>query len=402
VKEYLESGRHASFRTEYGVVPLLRYVWTRRRLLCRLGACALLVSTALAFLVPKRYQSSAELICPPVALNAIPDIAQALSLNLPSRGDLFVGILNSRTVQDRLIHEFDLRRLYRVRLMEDARRDLAKHTSISIDRKSQIISVAVTDERPERAAQMTQAYVDELNHLIAELSTSSARRERVFLQDRLQIVSRELEAAEEELSNFASENMLLDPPLEASAIIDAAASLQGQLIGELLLYEELRKIYADDNIQVRAAKASADEMRFQLKQMSSEDGINKTAGFPSMRELSVLRVTYLNLERQVRIQEAVLQTLTVAYEAAKVEEAKEIPVIKVLDHAAIPDEKSFPPRLLIIIFGTALGITVSIGWLFARAAWNRMNPSDERKVLALEVFATAKALLPHSNNGVLR
>ena len=283
--------------------------------------------------------------------------------------------------------------------MEDARRDLAKHTAVSLDRKSQIISVTVTDERPERAAEMTQAYVDELNHLIAELSTSSASRERIFLEDRLQVVNRELEAAEKELSQFASGNMVIDPPVESKAIIDAVASLQGRLIGELSLYEGLRNIYADNDVGVRAAKASADEMRLQLREMSSEDDIGKTAGFPSMRRLPLLRVTYANLERQVKIQEAVLQTLTVEYEAAKVQEVKEIPVIKVLDHPTIPDKKSFPPRLLIITLGTTLGIAVSISWIFTNAAWSRMNASDGGKLLVMEVFTTAKALVLFSGSG---
>lgn len=333
----------------------------------------------------------------------MPDIAAASSLNLLRTGELFVGMLNSRTLQDRLIREFDLRKLYRVRLMEDAREDLAKHTAISIDRSSQIISITVTDEEPERAAGMTQACVDELNHLVAELSTSAARRERIFLEDRLHVVNRELEAAEKELSQFASGNMLIDAPVESKAMIDAAATLQGQLIGELSLYQELRSIYTDNDIRLRAARASVDEMRLQLTEMNGrEDDLGKTAGFPSMRKLPVLGVTYANLERQVRIQEAVLQTLTVEYETAKIQEAKEIPVIKVLDHATIPDKKSFPPRLLIITLGTTVGISVSIGWIFAKAAWSRVNPSDGRKLLALEVFTTAKALVPFSGNGLPR
>jgi uncharacterized protein involved in exopolysaccharide biosynthesis len=404
VKAYLEAARVVSLHTEYEAATHLRLLWTRRRHVCHLSACALLVSTAVAFLIPKRYESTARLISPPITLKlkAIPDIAADVSLDLPSTGDLFVGILNSRTVQDRLIQEFDLRKLYRVRLMEDARKDLAKHTAMSIDRKSQIISITVTDEQPERAAGMTQAYVDELNHLVAELSTSSAHRERIFLQDRLQVVNRELEAAEKELSQFASENMVIDPPVESTAMIDAAATLQGQLIGELSLYEGLRNIYADNDIRLRAAKASADEMRLQLKEMSSEDDSAKTAGLPSMTKLPLLGVTYANLERQITIHETVLQTLTAMYETAKLQEANEIPVVNVLEHATIPDKKSSPPRLFIIMLGTMLGITVSIGLMFARAAWSRMNPFDERRILALEVFTTAKSLLRFGNNGFPR
>src|SRR5260370_27254457 len=123
-------------------------------------------------------------------------------LGLKSTSDVFVGILTSRSVQDKLIQQFDLKKLYWDRRMEDARKDLAGHTDISVDRKSQIISITVTDKSPQRAAAMAQAYVEELNRLVAELSTSSARRERIFLEGRLQAVNQDLATAEKALSHL--------------------------------------------------------------------------------------------------------------------------------------------------------------------------------------------------------
>jgi capsule polysaccharide export protein KpsE/RkpR len=114
--------------------------------------------------------------------------------------------------------------------MEDARNDLAEHTAISVDRKSQIISVTVTDRSPQRAAAMSQAYVEELNNLVTELSTSSARRERIFLEERLQSVNKDLESAEKEFSQFSSKNAAIDIKAQGVAMVDAAAALQGQLI----------------------------------------------------------------------------------------------------------------------------------------------------------------------------
>ena len=68
------------------------------------------------------------------------------------------------------------------------RAKLLENTEISEDRKSGIISIAVTDRDPKRAAGIAQAYVEELNQLVAELSTSAAHRERVFLEERLRSV----------------------------------------------------------------------------------------------------------------------------------------------------------------------------------------------------------------------
>jgi len=286
-------------------------------------------------------------------------------LGLKSTSDVFVGILTSRTVQDKLIQQFGLKKLYWDRRMEDARKDLAKHTDISVDRKSQIISITVTDHDPKRAAAMAEAYVAELNRLVAELSTSSARRERIFLEERLQSVSKELEAAEKEFSQFASKNTAIDVKEQGKAMVEAAATLQGQLIAAESELQGLKQIYTDNNVRVRSVKARIDELQHQLEKLggkgesaTSMSGQPGDSMYPSIRKLPLLGVTFADLYRRTKIQEAVLETLTKEYELAKVQEVKEIPTVKVLDVANIPDKKSFPPRLLIIFLGTVLVLSL--------------------------------------------
>src|SRR5258708_31465574 len=198
------------------VLASLSLLWERRLLLFRVSIYALLASTLAAFLIPARYESTARLMPPDnqsgsslaMAAAAMSGAAGGLGgiasdfLGLKSTSDVFVGILGSRTVQDKLIQQFDLKKLYWDRRMEDARKDLANHTGISVDRKSQIIAITVTDKSPQRPPAMTKAYVDELNRLVSELSISSARRERIFLEGRLQAVSQDLETAEKDFSPF--------------------------------------------------------------------------------------------------------------------------------------------------------------------------------------------------------
>ncbi len=191
-------------------------------------------------------------------------------LGLKSTSDTFVGILSSRTVQDQLIQQFDLKKLYSIRRMEDARKALADRTAISVDRKSQIISIAVTDKSPQRAAAMAQSYVEELNHLVAELSTSEARRERIFLEGRLQAVNQDLEAAEKDFSQFASKNTAIDIKEQGKAMVEAAATLQGQLIAAESEYEGLKQIYTDNNVRVRSIRARIDELKHQLEKLGGK------------------------------------------------------------------------------------------------------------------------------------
>ena len=328
-------------------------------------------------------------------------------LGLKSTSDIFVGILTSRTAQDKLIQQFDLKKVYGDRRMEDARRDLAEHTGISVDRKSQIITIVVTDKNPQRAAAISQAYVEELNRLVADLSTSSARRERIFLEGRLQGVSQDLEAAEKDFSQFASKNTAIDIKEQGKAMVEAAATLQGQLIASESEYEGLKQIYTDNNVRVRSVKARIDELKHQLEKLGGKDESATDISdqpsdtlYPSIRKLPLLGVSYADLYRRTRIQEAVLETLTKEYELAKVQEAKEIPTVKILDVANVPDKKVYPPRLLIIFLGTALALAGAIIWLFGNTIWCEIDSRDPRKVFAQEVFSTLSARVPKfSRNG---
>jgi uncharacterized protein involved in exopolysaccharide biosynthesis len=402
-------------------LPSLRLIWANRGKLSRVAAYALVASTLIAFLIPNQYESTARLMPPDnQSSSGLAMVAAAMSgagggigslagdfLGLKSTSEIFVGVLNSRTAQDKLIEEFGLRELYGIRRMEDARKALGEHTGISVDRKSQIISITVTDRSPRRAAAMGQAYVEELNRLVAELSTSSARRERIFLEGRLQAVSLDLEAAEKEFSQFASKNTAIDVKEQGRAMVSAAAMLQGQLIATQSQYEGLREIYTDNSPRVRTIKARIDELQRQLEKLGgkgeSATTISTQSGdsmYPSIRKLPLLGVTYADLYRRTRIQEAVLETLTKEYEIAKVQEVKEIPTVKVLDVAQIPDKKSFPPHLLIMFLGTVFSVALATAWILGKASWDRTDGSDARKIFAQEVFSTVAARVPlFSGNG---
>jgi uncharacterized protein involved in exopolysaccharide biosynthesis len=405
-------------------LPYLRLFWEYRQFLLRTGAYALLASILIAFLIPTRYQSLTRLMPPDsqstsglgmLALMAgrgggvgsgaagLGGIAGDL-LGVKSSGALFVGILASETVQDRLIEEFHLMKVYHDWKIEDARKDLAEHTDVSEDRKSGIITIGVTDHDPNRAAAMGKAYVGELDRLVAQVSTSSARRERIFLEGRLEKVKEDLDLAAKNFSQFASKNSAIDIPAQGKAMVEAAAVLQGHLIAAQSELSGLEQIFTDNNVRVRAAQARVNELQKKLTEIGSAGtqggSPSENSLFPSIRKLPLLGVTYADLFRETKIQETVYELLTQQYELAKVQEAKEIPTVKVLVPAIVPTKKSFPPRILIMLLGTMLGITLAMMWILGKTQWNLVGESDPRRVFATEVFATVQARLPRfSRNG---
>ena len=406
------------------LLPHLQLLWNSRKFLLRATLSAFLASLLIAVLIPNRYHALTRLMPPDTQaatglgiLAAMAGKAGAASgmggigggiasdlLGVKSSGALFVGIVGSQTVQDRVIRDFDLQRVYWDSKIEDARKDLAEHTDIAEDRKSGIITVGVTDRDPKRAAAMAHAYVDELDRLVAQVSTSSARRERIFLEERLKTVKSELDTTAKNFSNFASKNTAIDIPAQGKAMVEAAANLQGRLIAAQAELSGLQQIYARNNVRVRAAEARVNELQKKLNELGSgapeDDSKGENSLYPSIRRLPILGVTYADLFLQTKIQATVFELLTEQYETAKVQEAKEIPSVKVLDAAVVPTKKSFPPRTVLTILGTLLGLAVATTWIIAKAHWDAADASNPGKVFATEVFTTMRTNLPQfSRNG---
>ncbi len=391
-------------------VWVMRLLWARRFFLLRAGIAGLLLAGIIAFLIPKQFRSTTRLMPPDsqtssggamlsaLTLRAgVPGMAANL-LGMKTSGALFVGVLQSRTVADRIIGQFDLRKVYRVQTWEDARKTLADKTDIAEERKSGIISVTVTDHDPNRAAAIAQAYVAILDNLVSELNTSSAHRERVFLEDRLQVVKQDLEAAEKDMSLFASKNTAIDLKEQGKAMVEAAATLQGQLIAARSEYEGLKQIYTNNNVRVRSLAARVDELQRQLEKLGGKSEAEPEL-YPSIRKIPLLGVAYADLYRRCKIQETVLETLTQQYELAKVEEAKEVPTVKILDPANIPERKSFPPRLLIIFLGGLTGSLVGACILLGTLAWTMVDPRDPVKIFAHEISEAVKLPLWRRKSG---
>jgi capsule polysaccharide export protein KpsE/RkpR len=383
----------------------MRLLWDGRRLLFRTLVFGALASLTIALLIPARYQATGQLMPPDVPTGAGMAMLSAISgrvsplggvasdlLGAKNSGALFVGILGSRTVQDRLIEQFDLQRLYHSAKIEDARQSLAAHTAVEEDRKSGIISITVTDHNPRRAAAMAQAYVNELDRLVEQVSTSAARRERLFLEGRLRAVKQDLDAAAQQFSEFASKNTAIDIPVQSKAMVEAAAALQGQLIAAESELRGLEAMYTEQNVRVRALRARVGELRSQLEKLGGDSsGAGSATGkadvslYPAIRQLPLLGVRYADLYHQTKIQETVYELLTQQYELAKVEEAKEVPSVKVLDAPTVPTKKSFPPRPLFTAAGTMLALLAATAWLFGKQAWRDIDPQDPAKQFALEV-----------------
>ena len=388
-------------------------LWRSRRFLWGVTWKTLIASIVLAFLVPSHYKSAVRFVpgensssngsgsMMGLLSKALGgdnssmgfglDAASLLSTKTP--GAFYVEVLKSRTVQDRLINRFDLRARYRKSTYLEARKKLAKFTDIEEEKKSGVITLTVTDYEPKMAAQIANAYVDELNRLAVDLNTSSAHRERQFLEERLTTAKQDLAHASAALSQFTTKNSMVDPQNEGRAVMDAAARMQGELIASETELKGLQQIYSDDNVRVRTLKARIAELQSQIRKLvgqsndaaAQDSTASWSAPYPSMHRLPGLGSRYAELYREAKIQEAVYAFVTQQFEMAKIQEAKELPIVRVMDAGVAPEKRSSPIRSLIVagsVFGAFLLACV---WVLGKYRWQQVPADDSYRLLAADV-----------------
>jgi capsule polysaccharide export protein KpsE/RkpR len=388
----------------------LRLLWEERKFLTRALGLGLVLSIILAYLIPVKFQSTTRLM-PPDNQNSLAALAMlgtggsssgagstglglaASLLGGKTTGALFGGVLLSRTVEDRLIDRFDLLKVYGRKLKQEARKDLEKNTDISEDRKTGILTITVTADTKERARDLASGYVEELGRRMTEVSTNSAHRERVFLEDHLKVVKKELDQSALEFSAFATKNTAINIPEQVKATMTAAARVQGELAAAESELHGLEQVYTDNNVRVRSLRARIEELHKQVQTRTQNTNGGEDSLGQIIRDLPRLGVTWTELYRRAMINEAVYEALTKQYEYSKVQEAKEVPPVSVLDAANLPEKKSSPIRWIVVLVGLMFSFAIGSGWIIGKNSWNRMDPADERKRMAQEIWEQSTARL---------
>lgn len=397
-------------------------LWRSRRFLWGVAWKTLLASIVVAYLVPAHYKSAVRFVpgenstgggsssmmgllskalggSDSAATSFGLDAAGLLGAKTP--GAFYVEVLKSRTVQDRLINRFDLRARYGKSTYFEARKKLAKFTEIEEDKKSGVITLTVTDYEPNIAAQLANAYLEELNRLAVDLNTSSAHRERQFLEARLATAKDDLAHASAALSQFTSKNSMVDPQNEGKVVMDAAARMQGELIASETQLKGLQQIYSDDNIRVRTLKARMAELQSQLKKLvgysadvaAPELSAGGSSPYPSMHTLPGLGSRYADLYREAKIQEAVYAFVTQQFEMAKIQEAKELPIVRVMDAGVASEKRSSPIRSLIVAGSVFGALVLACFWVMGKHRWEQVPADDPYRLLAADIAGEFKSAL---------
>jgi len=315
------------------------------------------------FLAPGSQQQSGSA----AALAALGSLGALPGLGAKTPDDLYVALLKSDSVQRGLDQRFNLRAHYDVKTYETLRKVLPNYVRVSADKKSGVISVEVDDKDAKFAADLANAHEPEVTKLLGRLAVSEAQLRRVFFEKQLQDTKENLVKAEQSLQAVQEKSGVIVLDKQAEALINNAALLRAQISEREVQLRVLRTSATDQNPAVMRLNSELRGMRAELARMeSSQGGAPGSAVDLPVGRIPEASVDYVRARRELKLQEMMLEGMLRQYEIAKLDEAKEGPVLQQVDVAQVPDYKSKPSRALIVLASTLLALLLVSGWVVVR------------------------------------
>jgi tyrosine-protein kinase Etk/Wzc len=360
---------------EISLLDLLQVVADNLRLLI-LGPLAVgIVALGISFIIKPTFTATTTFLPPQQQQSAAASMLQSLGAlgglagagGIKSPADQYVALTGSRSVKDALIEKFKLTERYDTTLRQDARKELEKNTRISTA-KNGLITVEVDDHEPQIAADMANAYVEELSRLMSRLALTEAQERRVFFEGQLKKSKEGLVAAETALkATGISESAVKASP---TAAVGAVASLMAQVAAKEVQISAMRGYLVESAPDFQRAQTELGALRNQLSR-TEKDTVSNGAGSD-----------YVAKYRDFKYFETLFELMAKQFEIARIDESREGAMIQVVDKALPPERKSKPKRALIAAITTLAAGFALLLYVFVRQALRdaQQNPDAAQKL----------------------
>jgi tyrosine-protein kinase Etk/Wzc len=368
---------------QVGLVDLLIVFAKRKRLILGVPVAMGVICAAISFILPPVYKANTKILPPQQSqqTGAAALLAQlggaggmaAGVAGLKNPNDLYIGMLKSRTVADRLIGKFNLKDVYETESVEKARKILDAKTAI-VSGKDGLISIDVEDESAKRSADMAEAYSAELVRLTRDFAVTEASQRRLFFSNQLQLAKDNLAKAEAASRGAIDASGLISIEGESRGVVETVARLRAQISAKEIQLNSMKAFVTTDHPESRRVQEELSSLRQQLDGLEHGDGTQ--AGNASNNQ-SPSGLKSIQLLRDVKYYQMLYELLSKQYEVARLDEAKDGSVVQILDHAVVPEKRFKPQRSLIVLGGMVAGFFIAIFWALISEAKQRAMQRPE-------------------------
>ena len=328
-----------------------------------------LFSILLSLLLPKTYRAT-TVIMPPVTDSESkllsPLSNSPLGAIFPQKNDEtleMLAILKSRTTMSKVIRKFNLIDFYKVKDIEKAIDKLTNYVAFEVQQEGTIrldVDIVTPWLHPEQdetnakvlSAKIANYFISELDMINKRFKTEDATEHRKFIEQRYRENKIDLNNAEEKLKIFKEENKIISLESQTDATINTVMQIKEQILTNEIKYDILSNTLQVDNPkliqiikEINALKDKLNEIEYGEKLNLSDDANM----FHALSKIPNIGMELLGLQREVEIQNSLYTFLTQEFEEAKIQESRDISIIRILDKAVPPINKYKPVRSIIVI-----------------------------------------------------
>jgi len=394
--------KNASADDEVSLLDLLIVLAKHKRIVLGVPLVVAIAAAIISLFLPNIYTGTIWVLPPQQSASAASALLNQLggalgglgglgglaggALGVRNPNELYVGMLRSRTVADNMISRFELGKLYGEDRLSDVRKRLEKETTIAAGRDG-IITIDVDDNDPKRAADMANAYVDELAKLTKVLAVTEASQRRLFFERQLLQAKDNLTAAEMVARQGLQKGGLAQVDAQGRSMIEVTARLRAQISVKEVQIGSMRTFAAEGNPELQRTQQELEALRRELARV---EGSSPIAALGKGDATGNSGLNNLGRLRDVKYYEFLYELLAKQYELAKIDEAKDATIVQVMDKAIEPDRRSKPVRSRIAVFSALLALLVSIPLAFIRegAARAGADPQQIVRLKALKGYLT--------------
>lgn len=321
-----------------GVVDFWSVIRGNLKLLILLPCMAAAMAIALSFLITPTYMAKTVLLPPQQQQNNGVAMLQSLgglaglagaSANIKNFADQYVSLLQSNIVSDRILEKYKFNEIYKKDTKQGLRDELNSNLRITIGKKDGLMTIEFEDADKTLAASVANEYVNQLRRITSELAITDAQQRRLFYENQLHQTKDKLNAAQKELqSSGINQGVMRAEPRSA---VESYWQLKAQITSAEVRLQELRTTFTDSSPEVKRLIRSIDALKAQMQKVEGAD-VNEPGS------------EYLSKYREFKYQEALFDMFAKQFEIAKLDEAKEGPLIQVVDIASPPERKNRPKR----------------------------------------------------------
>jgi uncharacterized protein involved in exopolysaccharide biosynthesis len=363
--------------SESGILETLVVVARRKKFVLLLPLAVGMVAAAISVALPNVYKAGARLLPPQQQSTGMALLSQlgggaglaASVAGLKNPNDLYVAMLKSRTIADRLITRFDLKTVYETNSPEEARTELANNTSV-LSGKDGLIVIEVEDHDKKRVALIANAYVDELLSLTKTLAVTGAGQRRMFFEKELEAAKNNLAKAEMALKQSLDSGGVTSVDAESRAVIERLARLRAEVSAKVIQLGAMRAFVTEANPEFVRVSEELKSLRNELTRLENGNGnpaLNVAQTPEGLQSIKILR--------DVKYYQMLYELLSKQYEFARLEEAKDPSLIQVLDSAIEPERKVKPRRAFIVLGSMLATLLGAIAWVIAQDKKKRLLSS---------------------------